>query len=133
HAHVLLPAHHRLPVTDTPSLRLLSFCKATATTDTYTLSLHDALPICANPGRRAGDTYTGGRDRSTQRPPARPHPRAAARGPGAAAPLRRRTAGQLRPGPDLSLPRGGEAADHRLRRAAGQAPRRSPLPPAPHP
>src|SRR5688572_32010815 len=32
------------------------FFAATAATEIYTLSLHDALPICANPGRSSSST-----------------------------------------------------------------------------
>src|SRR5256885_11483523 len=35
-----------------PSISSFFFFNDTATTEIYTLSLHDALPICARPGRR---------------------------------------------------------------------------------
>src|SRR5438128_11659646 len=42
-------------VTGPPALaHILFFFNATATTEIYTLSLHDALPICAGPGARQG-------------------------------------------------------------------------------
>src|SRR5690348_17791127 len=48
-----------------PHSRILFFFNATATTEIYTLSLHDALPICAplsSPG-----TFTSGAQTSWQR------------------------------------------------------------------
>src|SRR2546430_9805764 len=39
--------------------RLFFFFNDTATTEIYTLSLHDALPICGPPGARAPDRRVG--------------------------------------------------------------------------
>src|SRR5262249_59101851 len=41
-------------VSAAPPHRLFFFFNAPATTEIYTLSLHDALPICVEPGRYAG-------------------------------------------------------------------------------
>src|SRR5436189_4821865 len=40
---------------------LFSFFDATATPEIYSLSLHDALPICARPGRASVEGVDGGR------------------------------------------------------------------------
>src|SRR3712207_7585432 len=67
---------------------LFFFFNDTATTEIYTLSLHDALPICANSARRRG-VATMGADRAGGRLRARwsgalPELGADARDPGAA-------------------------------------------------
>src|SRR3712207_9564514 len=76
------------------SVRLLFFFNDTATTEIYTLSLHDALPISRLGGQRAG-----GRG-----PPARPGRRCADHRPPrrGAAPDRPRQAGGLTPLPRFS-------------------------------
>src|SRR2546422_9502339 len=51
------------------------FFNDTATTEIYTLSLHDALPISVRSCRRARDSYCG----SVTRPPRRPRARARSR------------------------------------------------------
>src|SRR5260370_41387262 len=50
------------------------FFNDTATTEIYTLSLHDALPISAAPGRLARDTGAGGADHPPCRRRARLRP-----------------------------------------------------------
>src|SRR5438034_42614 len=48
--HLLLSLH--LPLPTLPSILLIFFFNATATTEIYTLSLHDALPIYSSHGNR---------------------------------------------------------------------------------
>src|SRR5947209_20449084 len=51
-------------------LLVLCFFNATATTEIYTLSLHDALPICLRglpPGRQLAEIGLGERERNGQR------------------------------------------------------------------
>src|SRR5439155_23986122 len=55
------------------SFSLLFFFNDTATTEIYTLSLHDALPICRGRRRRAGRT-SAPRCRRRSRPPGRRAP-----------------------------------------------------------
>src|SRR3712207_798004 len=62
------------------------FFNDTATTEIYTLSLHDALPISAHRRRRAAASRGGGARPAAG--PARPRSRSAARRPASAAPGR---------------------------------------------
>src|SRR3712207_6968031 len=69
----MLPSCHRF---------FFFFFNDTATTEIYTLSLHDALPICARPARAAGAGRGAGRGRAgTPRRRARRARAARARGP----------------------------------------------------
>src|SRR5258708_18429207 len=43
-----------MPIPDDPSHPYFFFFNDTATTEIYTLSLHDALPICTDPGLTGG-------------------------------------------------------------------------------
>src|SRR5258708_29328779 len=51
---------------------LFFFFNDTATTEIYTLSLHDALPISCGPCWRQSSANAGGRRRRICRPPPRP-------------------------------------------------------------
>src|SRR3712207_9158344 len=62
------------------SLFLFFFFNDTATTEIYTLSLHDALPIWSPCGRAAAP-WSGSRGRSASRNPRRCPSRGRARGP----------------------------------------------------
>src|SRR3712207_9349233 len=62
----------------------LLFFNDTATTEIYTLSLHDALPICRSRSRRPGRTRT-------EPPVPRPQAGTASAAPGCAAPSPRRS------------------------------------------
>src|SRR3712207_7700404 len=78
------------------------FFNDTATTEIYTLSLHDALPIC----RPAGSRRTGGPRRAAPRPRGRP---------GAHSGDGRRDGGRARPGAAAARPtRGSDRKSTRL-------------------
>src|SRR2546421_12587865 len=64
-----------LSVSSHCSVLLFFFFNDTATTEIYTLSLHDALPICAGPSASAPTRAAGGRRRPGRRRPRRAWPR----------------------------------------------------------